>query len=56
MKKLYVKITDWNGIKGEYEVANIGNYNDYGTVSVTFINSTGDFEKVRVNDSDLFYK
>jgi len=53
---IYVNVTDWEGVKGNYEVKEVDEKNIGGMVRVTFINSIGDIERMLVHRSALKQK
>lgn len=52
--KFQVYTTDWDGVKGIYDVCSITLMNELeGTLSIVFTNSSGDIEKCFVRKEDL---
>lgn len=52
--KFQVYATDWDGVKGLYDVSSITLMNELeGTLSVVFTNSSGDIEKCIVRKEDV---
>lgn len=53
MNDAFVRVTDWNGVNGQYPVISIRTLDVPYMVHVTFINSVGDVERMAVHEENI---